>query len=145
MFRDHVIISLRPLTLTRPCSIEEYSRRLVTGYRGNCVILWTDPKLPSTCPSIPHLVESLTSRSLLSDRKRRLADKSIPSSLASDAAFAEESKMYQELVEMERRLDWQMQRKKVEIQDTLTRPASVRTPKVLYHRRLLQACHEFVA
>jgi SWI/SNF-related matrix-associated actin-dependent regulator of chromatin subfamily D len=34
--------------------------------------------------------------------------------------------MYQDLLDVERRLDWQMMRKKAEIQDTLGRPSTVR-------------------
>ena len=36
--------------------------------------------------------------------------------------------MYQELLEMERKLDWTMTRKKVEIEDALTRVQPVRQP-----------------
>jgi SWI/SNF-related matrix-associated actin-dependent regulator of chromatin subfamily D len=40
--------------------------------------------------------------------------------------------MYQELLEMERKLDWTMMRKKVEIEDALTRVQPVRQPSSLY-------------
>lgn len=36
--------------------------------------------------------------------------------------------MYHELLEMERKLDWTMMRKKVEIEDALTRVQPVRNP-----------------
>jgi SWI/SNF-related matrix-associated actin-dependent regulator of chromatin subfamily D len=63
---------------------------------------------------------------LLCDRKRRLGDKSLPHSLTNDPSFATDSKMYQDLLDVERHLDWQMMRKKAEIQDTLGRPSTVR-------------------
>ena len=34
--------------------------------------------------------------------------------------------MYQDLLEMERKLDWTMTRKRVEVQDALARPHTVR-------------------
>ena len=34
--------------------------------------------------------------------------------------------MYQDLLEMERKLDWNMMRKKVEVQDALSRAPTVR-------------------
>ena len=40
--------------------------------------------------------------------------------------FAGEAQMYHELLEMERKLDWTMMRKKVEIEDALTRVQPVR-------------------
>ena len=39
--------------------------------------------------------------------------------------FAEDSQMYQSLLDMERKLDWTMSRKKMEIQDALARNPSV--------------------
>ena len=40
--------------------------------------------------------------------------------------FSGEAQMYQELLEMERKLDWTMMRKKVEVEDALTRVQPVR-------------------
>jgi hypothetical protein len=96
---------------------------------------WTDRKWPSA----PSLVLPRTSRhadcvlslpSLLVDlhvlsRRRRLGDKTLPQSLTGNPTFAADSKMYQDLLDMERRLDWQMMRKKAEIQDTIGRPLTV--------------------
>jgi hypothetical protein len=59
------------------------------------------------------------------ERKRKLADKTIPNVILQNPDFAEDSKMYQDLLEMERRLDWTMMRKKVEVQDALTRNPTV--------------------
>ena len=47
-------------------------------------------------------------------------------------AFSD-SKLYQDLMEMERKLDWTMLRKKVEIQDALGKPAYVRLDQFLSH------------
>jgi hypothetical protein len=58
-------------------------------------------------------------------RKRKLTDKSIPPSLLRDPDFVSESRMYQDLLEMERKLDWTMTRKKLEVQDALSRNPSV--------------------
>ena len=59
-------------------------------------------------------------------RKRKLTDKAIPNVLLENPAFAQDSKMYQELLETERRLDWTMTRKRIEVQDALSRTPSVR-------------------
>jgi len=61
----------------------------------------------------------------LSTRRRKITDKSIPNALAQLPEFAEDSKMYQSLLEMERKLDWTMNRKKVEVQDALARNPTV--------------------
>jgi SWI/SNF-related matrix-associated actin-dependent regulator of chromatin subfamily D len=45
--------------------------------------------------------------------------------------------MYQELLEMERKLDWTMMRKKVEIEDALTRVQPVPHPVPLTFRPAL--------
>jgi hypothetical protein len=58
-------------------------------------------------------------------RKRKLTDKTIPNVILQNPDFAEDSQMYQDLLEMERRLDWTMMRKKVEVQDALTRNPTV--------------------
>ncbi|KAF9235929.1 BAR-domain-containing protein [Melanogaster broomeanus] len=64
-------------------------------------------------------------------RKRKLTDKSIPNALSQLPEFAQESKMYQDLLEMERKLDWTMSRKRVEVQDALARtPTTTRTLRV---------------
>jgi hypothetical protein len=58
-------------------------------------------------------------------RKRKLLDKSIPNGILQNPSFAEDSRMYQDLLETERRLDWTMMRKRVEIQDALGRIPTV--------------------
>lgn len=58
-------------------------------------------------------------------RKRRLTDKNLPASLSKHESFASESKMYTDLLEMERKLDWTMTRKRVEVQDVIGRQPSV--------------------
>ncbi|KAF9236976.1 hypothetical protein BU15DRAFT_76343 [Melanogaster broomeanus] len=64
-------------------------------------------------------------------KKRKLTDKSIPNALSQLPEFAQESKMYQDLLEMERKLDWTMSRKRVEVQDALARtPTTTRTLRV---------------
>ena len=59
-------------------------------------------------------------------RRRKLTDKELPNSLKHHETFAGEAQMYHELLEMERKLDWTMMRKKVEIEDALTRVQPVR-------------------
>ncbi|TRM63164.1 hypothetical protein BD626DRAFT_548128 [Schizophyllum amplum] len=54
-------------------------------------------------------------------KKRKITDKSIPNTVAQNPDFAEDSRMYTDLLEMERRLDWTMTRKKAEVQDALSR------------------------
>ncbi|KAH6904427.1 SWI/SNF complex 60 kDa subunit [Coprinopsis sp. MPI-PUGE-AT-0042] len=64
-------------------------------------------------------------------KKRKLTDKSIPNAILQNAEFAQDSKMYQELLETERRLDWTMTRKKFEVQDALARnPTTTRTLRI---------------
>lgn len=58
-------------------------------------------------------------------RRRKITDKSVPNALAQLPEFAEDSHMYQSLLEMEKRLDWTMNRKKVEVQDALARNPTV--------------------
>ena len=69
-----------------------------------------------------------TSRSARSSpsRKRKLNDRSLPTSILSDPQLSVDSKMYQDLLEMEKKLDWTIMRKKAEVQDALGRTASVR-------------------
>lgn len=78
-------------------------------------------------------------RQQLSDacnRKRKLTDKAIPNVLLENPAFAQDSKMYQELLETERKLDWTMTRKRLEIQDALSRAPTVCNPRPYTKRRL---------
>ncbi|KIK18232.1 hypothetical protein PISMIDRAFT_632311 [Pisolithus microcarpus 441] len=64
-------------------------------------------------------------------KKRKLTDKSLPNALTQVPEFVQESKMYQSLLEMERKLDWTMTRKRVEVQDALSRsPTTTRTLRV---------------
>ncbi|VDB86612.1 unnamed protein product [Peniophora sp. CBMAI 1063] len=58
------------------------------------------------------------------NKKRKLVDRSVPGTVLSDPAFGVDSKMYTDLQEMERKLDWNMMRKKAEIQDAMGRVAS---------------------
>jgi len=61
------------------------------------------------------------------NRKRKITDKSIPNVLLQNPDFEVDSRMYQDLLDMERRLDWTMVRKKVEVQDALARNPTVRS------------------
>ncbi|KAG8215419.1 SWI/SNF complex 60 kDa subunit [Butyriboletus roseoflavus] len=64
-------------------------------------------------------------------KRRKLTDKSVPNALSQLPEFAQESKMYQGLLEMEKKLDWTMTRKRVEVQDALARnPTTTRTLRV---------------
>ncbi|ESK90328.1 swi snf and rsc complex subunit ssr3 [Moniliophthora roreri MCA 2997] len=68
---------------------------------------------------------------LKSAKRRKLTDKSLPNVILQNPEFAEDSKMYQSLLDMERKLDWTMTRKRVEIQDTLSRnPMTTRTLRI---------------
>ncbi|KAK7031327.1 SWI/SNF and RSC complexes subunit ssr3 [Favolaschia claudopus] len=61
-------------------------------------------------------------------KKRKLTDKSLPNAILQNPDFAQDSQMYQDLLGMERKLDWTMMRKKAEIQDALGRtPTTTRT------------------
>ncbi|KZV74852.1 SWI/SNF complex subunit [Peniophora sp. CONT] len=57
-------------------------------------------------------------------KKRKLVDRTVPGAVLSDPAFSVDSKMYSDLQEMERKLDWTMMRKKAEIQDAMGRVAT---------------------
>lgn len=57
-------------------------------------------------------------------KKRKITDKNIPLALLHSPEFAEDSQMYRDLLDMERRLDWTMTRKRVEVQDALGRVIS---------------------
>lgn len=61
------------------------------------------------------------------DRKRKITDKNLPNALAQTPEFAEESAMYKDLLQMERKLDWTMTRKRVEVHDALQRIIPVST------------------
>ncbi|KAK7469181.1 SWI/SNF and RSC complex subunit Ssr3 [Stygiomarasmius scandens] len=64
----------------------------------------------------------------LKAKRRKLTDKALPNVILQNPDFAEDSKMYQSLLDMERKLDWTMTRKRVEIQDALSRnPTTTRT------------------
>ncbi|TFK69202.1 SWI/SNF complex 60 kDa subunit [Pluteus cervinus] len=64
-------------------------------------------------------------------KKRKLTDKSIPNAIIQDPEFTQDSKMYQDLLEMERKLDWTMMRKRMEVQDALSRnPSITRTLRI---------------
>lgn len=67
---------------------------------------------------------------LIPRRKRKLTDKSLPNAILQNPDFAQDSQMYQDLLAMERKLDWTMMRKRAEIQDAL-----VRNPTVGQHPR----------
>jgi len=58
-------------------------------------------------------------------RKRKLLDKSIPNVILQNPEFEEDAQMYQDLLNMERKLDWTMTRKKMEVQDALARTPMV--------------------
>ncbi|THV05288.1 SWI/SNF complex 60 kDa subunit [Dendrothele bispora CBS 962.96] len=63
-----------------------------------------------------------------STKRRKLTDKALPNVILQNPEFAEDSKMYQSLLDMERKLDWTMTRKRAEIQDALSRnPTTTRT------------------
>jgi SWI/SNF-related matrix-associated actin-dependent regulator of chromatin subfamily D len=68
----------------------------------------------------------ITSNTFCLYRKRKLTDKTLPNAVLQHPHFAADSKMYQDLLEMERKLDWTMTRKKVEVQDALVRTPTVR-------------------
>lgn len=58
-------------------------------------------------------------------KKRKLTDKHVPNAVLHSPDFSEDSRMYHDLLEMEKKLDWTMTRKKVEVQDALGRPLTV--------------------
>ncbi|KAJ7623357.1 SWI/SNF complex 60 kDa subunit [Roridomyces roridus] len=66
-----------------------------------------------------------------SAKKRKLTDKSLPNAILHSPDFAQDSAMYQDLLAMERKLDWTIVRKKAEIQDALVRnPSTTRTLRI---------------
>uniref|UniRef100_A0A8H7XP97 DM2 domain-containing protein n=1 Tax=Psilocybe cubensis TaxID=181762 RepID=A0A8H7XP97_PSICU len=64
-------------------------------------------------------------------KKRKLLDKSIPNVILQNPEFAQDSQMYQDLLNMERKLDWTITRKRMEVQDALARtPTTTRTLRI---------------
>ncbi|KAF8637155.1 hypothetical protein AX17_003059 [Amanita inopinata Kibby_2008] len=64
-------------------------------------------------------------------KKRKITDRTVPNAILQNPDFAQDSKMYQDLLEMERKLDWNMMRKKVEVQDALSKtPTTTRTLRI---------------
>lgn len=55
-------------------------------------------------------------------KRRKLVDKNIPNALLHAPEYTADSQMYQDLVNMERKLDWTITRKRTEVQDALARP-----------------------
>ncbi|KAF8712550.1 hypothetical protein AX14_013008 [Amanita brunnescens Koide BX004] len=77
------------------------------------------------------LIRHITMDAPKSLKKRKITDKTIPNAILQNPDFGEDSKMYQDLLEMERKLDWNMMRKKVEVQDALSRaPTTARTLRI---------------
>jgi hypothetical protein len=64
-------------------------------------------------------------------RRRKLTDKDLPNSVRKHEEFSVDSQMYQDLIEMERKLDWTMMRKKVEIEDAMAKVPPVCAQTVL--------------
>ncbi|KAF8494374.1 SWI/SNF complex subunit [Russula emetica] len=57
-------------------------------------------------------------------KKRKPNDRSLPTSILYDPQLSADSRMYQDLQDMEKKLDWTIMRKKAEVQDALGRTAS---------------------
>lgn len=72
-------------------------------------------------------MKSVREQYSLSYRKRKVTDRNLPNAFLHTSEFAEDSKMYHDLLDMERRFDWTITRKRVEVQDTLQRIVPVRT------------------
>lgn len=68
--------------------------------------------------SLTHSLTLSFALSKTSTRKRKFTDKSLPSSMLNSTEFPD-SKFYQQLLDMERKLDWTVARKRAEIQDAL--------------------------
>ena len=58
-------------------------------------------------------------------KRRKLTDKNIPNALLHSPEYSVDSQMYQDLLNMEKNLDWTITRKRTEVQDTLTKPLTV--------------------
>ncbi|KAH9921644.1 SWI/SNF complex 60 kDa subunit [Fomitopsis serialis] len=54
-------------------------------------------------------------------KKRKLTDRNLPTAFLQTPEFSTDSQMYRDLLDMERRLDWTITRKRVEVQDALQR------------------------
>lgn len=72
-------------------------------------------------------------------RKRKLTDKTLPNALFQSPEFSEDSKMYRDLLDMERRLDWTISRKRVEVQDAVARIIPVRHLNLSPQKRAIQS------
>jgi len=81
-----------------------------------------EQKLPKFVLCFRHVSATYTSAHA---RKRKLNDRTLPASILSDPQLSVDSQMYQDLLEMEKKLDWTIMRKKAEVQDALGRTASV--------------------
>ncbi|KAI0686141.1 SWI/SNF complex 60 kDa subunit [Earliella scabrosa] len=68
-----------------------------------------------------HFSSRSLSQNAPDDRKRKITDKNLPNALMQSPEFAEDSAMYRDLLQMERKLDWTMTRKRVEVHDALQR------------------------
>lgn len=69
-------------------------------------------------------------------RKRKITDKNLPNSILHNPEFAVDSQMYQDLLEMERKLDWTVTRKRVEVTDAVARVPTVRKLRVSVYPKL---------
>ena len=68
-----------------------------------------------------HFSSRSLSQNAPDDRKRKITDKNLPNALLQSPEFAQDSAMYRDLLQMERKLDWTMTRKRVEVHDALQR------------------------
>lgn len=66
-------------------------------------------------------------------KRRKLTDKNVPNAILQSPEFSVDSQLYMDLLAMEKKLDWTMTRKRVEVQDTLGRPMTVSTLTSSYH------------
>jgi SWI/SNF-related matrix-associated actin-dependent regulator of chromatin subfamily D len=66
-------------------------------------------------------------------KKRKLTDKNIPNALLHSPEYSVDSQMYQDLVNMEKNLDWTITRKRSEVQDAMTRPLTVSITSRIVH------------
>ncbi|KAH9916573.1 uncharacterized protein BXZ73DRAFT_105767 [Epithele typhae] len=74
--------------------------------------------------------DSANANASADDRKRKITDKNLPNGIAQEPEFAAESQMYRDLLGMERRLDWTMTRKRVEVHDALQRIVPPEEPQL---------------
>lgn len=84
---------------------------------------WNRKNQPQSMILFGFVIQEFTDRR----RRRKLTDKNLPNAFLQIPEFAADSQMYRDLLEMERRLDWTMTRKRVEVQDALQRiiPVSI--------------------